>query len=59
MDKFRVTAYCKHGREIGSWVFNGPREKAIAKTMDRLLDVGCVPAEIHAELVENFSQLVA
>lgn len=53
--KYRVVALDGSGQEIGSWVFEGPRERAIAKSMSDMLDHGIVPAEVHVEPQTDYS----
>jgi hypothetical protein len=53
--KFRITAFDENGTEIGSWVFEGPRQKAIRKAMGDMLDHGVVPSRIDVDPVRDYS----
>jgi len=53
--KIRIVALDNHNCEIGSWVFSGPREKAIAKAWAEMLRFGVYPSVVQAFPQEDYS----
>ncbi len=49
--KYRVTALCKHGREIGTHVYDGTPEQVIAEMHAYLLSRGIYASGFETDIV--------